>query len=609
MSAVPRSRRAHPSPCLSRASFLLLLATVFFLPPAVGPAFAGPNTGGVLLVHTDDSIVYSGDQYDYAGESGIQCNQQWQCPPYADCVANVHRANPTSGRGDQVTLFWVLAAFPKDSCPHVKGTEFGLSWTGEVQIVDWGNCADFEIVSDDWPYGGAGESAGVAWRYTQKRQLVEVYWFAAYADAGPAVIQVTPHPTQGGYFGDNSVPAVLDAITGWGTLGMNGAEGFNPEIQGPPGGACCAETGECTYLTQAECVLQGGDFIGQGIACDPHPCALAPPPVLSVAPRSLSLDLIAGETRRDQLVLSNYGRRDLTYELTSQDVRFPESLQGPLQGEVAGGGSATIEIEVSAVTRDLGDHLLSVEISSNDPTRPDLSIPIDLRVDALIPTSEPDEGPTFYRPTETGSPGTVLVRAVDPGLVQDGDEITIFAQDRPVGVARYHGLLPLPITVWKSNTFLGLDGIDPGDRIQARVWSLPTGTLREISALDDAGKTAVFGEEYYTSVNLSPLLPSDTEPAVVQPPEFEILSTYPNPTNDAMELRYRLPRVARLQFKIYDVHGRLIWIDNPGLQASGTYAVHWNGTTSAGDEVGSGVYYLRVRGDRQTTQRRLLMVR
>jgi len=40
-----------------------------------------------------------------------------------------------------------------------------------------------------------------------------------------------------------------------------------------PSGACCdLETGECVVMTAQECAAQGGEYLGDGIECDPNPC-------------------------------------------------------------------------------------------------------------------------------------------------------------------------------------------------------------------------------------------------------------------------------------------------------------------------------------------------
>jgi hypothetical protein len=192
---------------------------------------AGPNAGGALWVHTDDTVVYTSDT-DYAGLSGRDCPDEFECPKDTDDCRNLP-VYPTSGRpqGDTV-VWWVLAAFHPDACPRVAGVVFGVGWDEEMDIgIDaYGTTADFEISTPLWPYY-FGEGTAVTWGSANRTELFEVYWFAGSAYYGPALFRITSHPTQGSSFADDSIPAQVDVIPDdkKGALGLSGETGFNPE--------------------------------------------------------------------------------------------------------------------------------------------------------------------------------------------------------------------------------------------------------------------------------------------------------------------------------------------------------------------------------------------
>jgi flagellar hook assembly protein FlgD len=57
--------------------------------------------------------------------------------------------------------------------------------------------------------------------------------------------------------------------------------------------------------------------------------------------------------------------------------------------------------------------------------------------------------------------------------------------------------------------------------------------------------------------------------------------------------------------KIYDTSGNLIWEIDKGWQAAGFYikpnsAVYWNGKTTHGEKVSSGVYFCHIVTDHKT---------
>ncbi|MCA9726364.1 MAG: hypothetical protein R3E12_20275 [Candidatus Eisenbacteria bacterium] len=203
---------------------------VIFLGLVGSTAQAGPNANGALLVHVDDSIVFS-DGMSYVGLSDRNCVDDFNCPINDEaCSQQSKIATSTKGSGstDETTVWWVLAAFPPASCPRVSGITFGVGWgTGpnDVTIVDYGTCGDgLEIPSDEWP-NNFGNGTAVTWSSARRAHLIEVYWFAGYASYGPIQFTLGPHFTQGGNFADDNVPSALDPITYYAKLGLGGAQG------------------------------------------------------------------------------------------------------------------------------------------------------------------------------------------------------------------------------------------------------------------------------------------------------------------------------------------------------------------------------------------------
>lgn len=262
---------------------------------AVPGALAGPNAGGVLVVHTTD-LVYTLDQPSYMGLSGIACGQDGPplpqtpvCPPYDPAGScNVGAANPTSAQPVDVAQIWfVLAAFPPESCPRLKATTFGIDYDStRVVISTWGFGDESFVVLENsqinsnkpWPY----PASSVGWSYglplplgPSTSRLLEICWFAgyAYAGSGDLFFQVTPHPTvDNRYWIDDSTPVSQDPIMGYGKLGLAGTVGVNPSpVQSI---ACCVGT-ECRVLTPAQCTAASG--VNAGVFyCTPDLCPISP---------------------------------------------------------------------------------------------------------------------------------------------------------------------------------------------------------------------------------------------------------------------------------------------------------------------------------------------
>ena len=73
------------------------------------------------------------------------------------------------------------------------------------------------------------------------------------------------------------------------------------------------------------------------------------------------------------------------------------------------------------------------------------------------------------------------------------------------------------------------------------------------------------------------------------------LGNHPNPFNPVTEIRFDLPRAARVQVKVYNVQGRLVAMLLDEERSAGPGRVVWNGTDSRGGAVASGTYFYRVR--------------
>ena len=79
------------------------------------------------------------------------------------------------------------------------------------------------------------------------------------------------------------------------------------------------------------------------------------------------------------------------------------------------------------------------------------------------------------------------------------------------------------------------------------------------------------------------------------PSDYALLPNRPNPFNASTEIRYHLPEAGLASLRIFNPLGqevrRLVRAD----QASGEYAVIWDGRDDAGRELASGLYFCRLQ--------------
>jgi len=77
---------------------------------------------------------------------------------------------------------------------------------------------------------------------------------------------------------------------------------------------------------------------------------------------------------------------------------------------------------------------------------------------------------------------------------------------------------------------------------------------------------------------------------------FALQGVAPNPASGAAQIRFSAPAGAQLEIAIYDVTGRRIRSLVAGRFGGGEQQRTWDRTNDAGRSVGSGVYFVRMRG-------------
>jgi len=89
---------------------------------------------------------------------------------------------------------------------------------------------------------------------------------------------------------------------------------------------------------------------------------------------------------------------------------------------------------------------------------------------------------------------------------------------------------------------------------------------------------------------------------------FELLQNYPNPFNPSTTINFTLPESRNVQLIIYDFLGKKVkLLVNENMNA-GSHHLLWDGTNTSGVQVGSGIYYYKVRaGNYSKTMKMLLL--
>ena len=110
----------------------------------------------------------------------------------------------------------------------------------------------------------------------------------------------------------------------------------------------------------------------------------------------------------------------------------------------------------------------------------------------------------------------------------------------------------------------------------SRVWF-----MRENAGVDGAGWLWMDPSTVLTRVG--------TENSVL-PKEFKLLGNYPNPFNPSTTIKFSLPQTVDVTLEVYDILGRIVYLQNLGIRQAGIQQVTFDASRFA-----SGVYNYRLR--------------
>jgi hypothetical protein len=91
------------------------------------------------------------------------------------------------------------------------------------------------------------------------------------------------------------------------------------------------------------------------------------------------------------------------------------------------------------------------------------------------------------------------------------------------------------------------------------------------------------------------------------PEQFFISQNYPNPFNLETVIEYGLPQASPVRLLVYNLRGQVVRKLVDEFEAAGIQKVKWNGQNDQGQEVGSGIYFVRFEVGKQKFIRKILL--
>ncbi|MBU8920687.1 MAG: T9SS type A sorting domain-containing protein [Bacteroidales bacterium] len=93
------------------------------------------------------------------------------------------------------------------------------------------------------------------------------------------------------------------------------------------------------------------------------------------------------------------------------------------------------------------------------------------------------------------------------------------------------------------------------------------------------------------------------------PEQYTLEQNHPNPFNPNTEIRYSLPEGGRVLIEIFDVSGRRIVVLVDEHQEAGYRSIDWDGRSSDGSSVASGIYFYRMIAGDWIARRKMVLLR
>jgi methionine-rich copper-binding protein CopC len=93
------------------------------------------------------------------------------------------------------------------------------------------------------------------------------------------------------------------------------------------------------------------------------------------------------------------------------------------------------------------------------------------------------------------------------------------------------------------------------------------------------------------------------------PTDFALDQNYPNPFNPTTEIGLALPVNTEVELSVFNVLGQKVTTLVQGEMTAGYHTVTWNGTSSDGSPVASGIYFYRIVTDQFTTSKKMMMLK
>jgi hypothetical protein len=131
---------------------------------------------------------------------------------------------------------------------------------------------------------------------------------------------------------------------------------------------------------------------------------------------------------------------------------------------------------------------------------------------------------------------------------------------------------------------------------------LPNGLYcYNITAIYDGDCESEFSDDAWVTV-----VGSDN---ILIPVRTELTGNYPNPFNPETKIKFALKETGDVSIKIYNIKGALVRALVDGEMNAAYHEIIWDGKDNTGKQVGSGVYFYKMKAEKYTATKKMILMK
>ena len=97
--------------------------------------------------------------------------------------------------------------------------------------------------------------------------------------------------------------------------------------------------------------------------------------------------------------------------------------------------------------------------------------------------------------------------------------------------------------------------------------------------------------------------------AKANPVTFKLENNYPNPFNPTTTIPLEIPEELFVKVTIYNIVGKEVITLFEGIQSPGYHNIQWNGNNQFGQQVSSGIYFIKVQYNKRTFTNKMMSLK